>query len=217
MSFELADLQRAAERYPGHYEGTHGIWPRLVWERREEPPERRLDDAVDFLGKWKALRFKGGGEKLRAAYKNWFSNSQFAIRQLRGRALYDLIPNDFHLILTLSASLRERGIPSTTFGKLLHFLIPETALLWDQKIVRNTYKLDGSPLSFVSYQRFGNRLLHHVSRGKSPHALQELERSHARSAGYFEPMTMILDHLAYFSDESAKAVAALGGREKAFL
>src|SRR5207237_6832276 len=60
MSFELAQLREAAEKYTYHDAGTHWVWPRFVWERRSRPPAARLDDAVEFLGKWKALRFKGG-------------------------------------------------------------------------------------------------------------------------------------------------------------
>jgi hypothetical protein len=60
MSFELEQLREAAEKYSYHDAGTHGIWPRLVWERRSRSPLAMLDDAVDFQGKWKALRFKGG-------------------------------------------------------------------------------------------------------------------------------------------------------------
>ena len=89
-------------------------------------------------------------------------------------------------------------------------------MLWDQAIVRNTYKLRPDPESFVSYQRFGWKLLHHVTRDKTVKVLQQLERDHARSVGYFEPITMILDHLAFTTRLSARAVAALGGFSRAF-
>jgi hypothetical protein len=59
MSFELEQLRQAAEKYTYHDAGTHGVWPRLAWERRNEPPGARLDDAVEFLGKWKAFHLKG--------------------------------------------------------------------------------------------------------------------------------------------------------------
>jgi len=65
MSFELKQLQEAAANYTYHEDGTHGVWPRLVWERRTESPAARLDDALEFLGKWNALRFKGGGRAFR--------------------------------------------------------------------------------------------------------------------------------------------------------
>jgi hypothetical protein len=84
-------------------------------------------------------------------------------------------------------------------------------MLWDQAIVRNTYKLRPDPESFVSYQRFGWKILHHVTRNKTANALRQLVRDHARTVGYFEPITMILDHLAFSPKLSARAVAALGG------
>jgi len=87
---------------------------------------------------------------------------------------------------------------------------------WDQAIVRNTYKLPPDPESYVSYQRFGWKLLHHVTRDKTVNVLQQLERDHARTIGYFEPMTMILDHLAFSPRLSARAVVALGGSSEAF-
>jgi len=61
MSFELRQLREAAEKYAYNDASTHGVYPRLVWKRRNQSPIARLDDAIGFLGKWKALRFKGGG------------------------------------------------------------------------------------------------------------------------------------------------------------
>ena len=89
-------------------------------------------------------------------------------------------------------------------------------MMWDQAIVRNTYKLRPDPESFVSYQRFGWKLLHYVTRSKTVKVLRQLEGDHANSIGYFEPITMILDHLAFSPKLSARAVAALGGPSKAF-
>src|SRR5881397_4265451 len=100
--------------------------------------------------------------------------------------------------------------------KLSISFLPETFMRWDQAIVRNTYKLPPDPESFVAYQRFGWKLLHHVTRTKTVNVIQQLERDHARSIGYFEPMTMILDHLAFSPKLSARAVVALGGSLEAF-
>ena len=204
MSFELAQLREAAEKYTYHDGGTHGVWPRLVWERRNESPVARLDDAVEFLGKWKALRFKGGGRAFRRICTNWLRKNLTDLQRLQGRVLYSLTPEDFQDILEISSSFRDCGAPPTTIGKALHFFLPETVMMWDQAIVRITYKLRSDPESFVSYQRFGWKLLHHVTRGKTVRVLRQLERDHARSIGYFEPMTMILDHLAFSPKLSAR-------------
>ena len=216
MSFEPEQLREAAETYVGHGAGTHGVWPRLVWERRSRSPVARLDDAVEFLGKWKALRFKGGGAAFRRICSIWLRKNLTDLQRLQGRVLYRLAPEDFQHILELSSRFRDGGAPPTTIGKALHFFLPETVMLWDQAIVRNTYKLRPDPESFVSYQRFGWKLLHHVTRNKTVNVLRQLERDHARTVGYFEPITVILDHLAFSPKLSARAVAALGGSSQAF-
>src|SRR5205809_3768519 len=48
-----------------------GVWSRLVWERRSKSPLARLDEAIEFLAKWKALRFKGGDAAFRRICKTW--------------------------------------------------------------------------------------------------------------------------------------------------
>jgi len=216
MSFELEQLREAAEKYTHHEAGTHGVYPRLVWERRSQVPVARLDDVVDFLGKWKALRFKGGKIAFRRICTTWLRKNLTDLQRLQGRNLYSLAPEDFQTVLKISSSFRDCGAPPTTFGKALHFFLPETVMLWDQAIVRNRYKLRPDPENFVSYQRFGWKLLHHVTHGKTVKVLRQLERDHARTIGYFEPITMILDHLAFASELSAKAVATLGGPSQAF-
>jgi len=187
-----------------------------VWERRNLPPVARLDDAVEFLAKWKALRFEGGKVAFRRICTTWLRKNLIDLQRLQVRVLYSLAPEAFQRILHISTSFRDCGAPPTTFGKALHFFLPETVMLWDQAIVRNTYKLRSDPESFMSYQRFGWKLLHHVTRGKTVKVLRQLERDHARSVGYFEPITVILDHLAFSPKLSARAVAALGGSSQAF-
>src|SRR5256712_73736 len=216
MGFELEQLREVAKRYSYHDAGAHGVYPRLVWEGKSESPVARLDDAIEFLGKWKALRFKGGGLAFRRICTTWLRRNLSDLQRLQGRVLYDLAPEDFQTVLKISSSFRDCGAPPTTMGKALHFLLPETVMLWDQAIVRNTYKLRPGPESFVSYQRFGWKLLHHVTRNKAVNALHQLERDHARTVGYFEPITMILDHLAFSPKLSTRSVAALGGTSPAF-
>ena len=216
MNFELEQLRDAAEKYTYHDADTHRDYSRLVWEQRSRPPVARLDDAVEFLGKWKALRFKGGGGAFRRICKNWIRRNLTGLQCLQGTVLYNLSSEDFQTVLKISSSFRDCGAPPTTLGKALHFFLPETVMLWDQAIVRNTYKLRSDPQSFVSYQRYGWKLLHHVTRDKGVTVIRQLERDHAKAIGYFEPMTMILDHVAFSPKMSARAVEALGGSSKAF-
>ncbi len=206
MSFELEQLREVAEKYTHHDADPHGVYPRLIWERRNKSPVARLDDAVEFLGKWNALRFKGGGTAFRRICSTWLRKNLTGLQRLQGRVLYSLAPEDFQDVFDISSSFRDLGAPPTTFGKALHFFLPETVMLWDQAIVRNTYKLRPDPESYVSYQRFGWKLLHHVTRRKTVEVLRQLERDRARSIGYFEPMTMLLDHLAFSPKLSARAL-----------
>jgi len=46
--------------------------------------------------------------------------------------------------------------------------------------------------------------------------LQQPERDHAKTTGYYETTTTILDHLAFSPNLSARAIAALGGSSQAF-
>src|SRR5439155_20886232 len=171
--FELKQLREAAEKHTYHDAGTHGVWSRLVWERRSLSPVARLDDAVEFLGKWKALRFKGGGRAFRRICTSWLRKNLGDLQRLQGGVLYSLAPEDFQRILDITSSFRDRGASPTTFGKALHFFLPETVMLWDQAIVRNTYKLHPDPESSASYQPFGWTLLHDARRNTTVNALRQ--------------------------------------------
>jgi len=46
---------------------------------------------------------------------------------------------------------------------------------------------------------------------KTINTLQKLERAHTKAVGYYETITMILDHHAFSLKLSARAVAALRG------
>lgn len=216
MTFEMTDLREAAERYAGRFEKDHGSWTGLAWRGKEEPLEQRLDDLVEFLGTGRALRFKGGGEAFRRIYRVWLRENRRRVEKIRGRVLFNLGGGDFDAVFRLSSSFRKHGAPPTTYGKALHFILPETLMLWDQKIVRDTYNLGSEPEDYVRYQRFGQKLLHHVVGTQGIKVLERFEREHGKSTGYLEPMTMILDHLAYYPKFSARAVNALGGHKQAF-
>ncbi len=107
MSFELEQLREAAENYAYHDAGTHEVWPRLVWDQRSRSPVARLDDAVEFLGKWKALRFKGGKTAFRRICTTWLRKNLTDLQRLQGRVLYNLAPEDFQHVLERSAGAFE--------------------------------------------------------------------------------------------------------------
>src|SRR2546422_6207599 len=122
--FELKQLREAAEKYTYHDAGTHGVRPRLVWERRNRSPVARLDDAVEFLGKWKPLRFKGGRTAFRRICSTWLGKNLTDLQRLQGRVLYSLTPEDFQNVLEISSSFRDCGAPPTTCGQSTPFLSP---------------------------------------------------------------------------------------------
>jgi len=51
---------------------------------------------------------------------------------------------------------------------------------------------------------------------KTINALQQLEKEHARTIGYYEPITMILDHHAFSPKLSTRALVSLGGPPESF-
>src|SRR5437016_7186028 len=109
MSFELGQLREAAEKYVYHDASTDGVYPRLVWKRRNQSPVARLDDAVEFLGKWNALRFKGGKTAFRRICYTWPRKNLTVLQRLQGRVLYSLAPEDFQRILDISSSFQDYG------------------------------------------------------------------------------------------------------------
>ena len=166
---------------------------------------------------WRAFRFPGGVNSFGQIYPGWLAENKEILARLKGRSLYSLsAENGLYSVLCLGTNAWEAGMRPTTFGKLLHFLLPETVLLWDQKVVRDQYELDGDPCSFLAYQCFGLKLLRHISRKDGVNSLRALEETHAKSIGYFEPLTRILDHLAYDEPMADRAVSVLGGHARAF-
>jgi hypothetical protein len=182
----------------------------------QSEPGDRLDAAIDFLGAWKALRFKGGGAKLRSIYPSWVKTRSASLEALSRRELVKLSPREFYEVFLMAAELRAEGLPPTCCGKLLHFLVPRAVLLWDGAIVRAQYSLDADPAGFLAYQIYGQRLLRYLERSEGSRILGELESAHARVAGCNEPITRLVDELAYRPDLAAKAVSSLGGARSAF-
>ncbi len=60
----------------------------------------------------------------------------------------------------------------------------------------------------------GNYTTTHAN--KTINTLQQDGKEYAKTAGYYEPITKILDHIAFSPKLSARAVAALGGSSYVF-
>ena len=89
MRLELRQLREAVETYTSHEAGTHGVWPGLVWERRSLSPLATLDDAVEFLGKWKALCFKGGRTAFRRILPSRFLGRRRSLNYAVARGIVE--------------------------------------------------------------------------------------------------------------------------------
>jgi hypothetical protein len=139
MSFELDQLRQAAEKYQYNDADTRGVWPSLVWERRKESPPARLDDAVEFMGKWKALRFKGGKIAFRRICTTWLRKNLNNLQRLQGRVLYNLAPEDFQTVLKISSSFRDwGGSTKTTFGYALEVVAATLCSLSTRRILHTS-------------------------------------------------------------------------------
>lgn len=194
------------------------IYRQEVIERGESEFDTSVDGAIKFLRKWGGLRsYRGGGDKFRVFLPDWIEDNEWALNRLRGKQLHEFgNGREFMLVVYLAGSLWDKSISATLYGKLLHFLLPDAVLLWDQDVVRDGYDLDGDPYSFASYQYFGHRLLRHLTIHEGEDVLGRIQDEHAKVTGYAEPFTKLLDELAYEEYLRDQAVEALGGWGEAF-
>lgn len=173
------------------------VYREEVKKPKDTPVDKVVDGAVRFLSHWNAVRFPGGSERLRAVLPEWLAGNAELLSASRGKELQSLVGSDFRTIIYLAGSLWELGFPPTTFGKLLHILLPETVLLWDADNVRNGYRLGEDPYSFTGYQAFGWRLLHGLQEAEGQDILASVKSKHARTARFDEPLTKLIDELTY--------------------
>lgn len=192
----------------------------LLLATRDSPPTARLDAGIEWLGKWGALR---GIKKNKASriLKRFVDVHGRDIERLNRKPLSTLDDNDFQLVGQLAEDLVSRGMRPTAYGKALHFLLPETILMWDDKYVRETYRLwetdsRKTPPLFVRYQLFGWRLLKLISDSEGKAVLDTIRAKHRVVAGCNEPITKLIDELVYDGEGNLqRAVTALGGLDRA--
>lgn len=220
--FTYTDFLRAANDYHDKSDWTERdikgeeVYRRLVLERKKRKPRGLIEDAIKFLGHWNALRISGGGERMREFLPLWTKNNSALLASLGTKKLETLKPSDFKKVLYLAGSLWDDNIPPTTYGKTLHFFLPESVLLWDLAYVRNRYNLGGDPYTFTSYQVYGWRLLGYLVKNHGKAVLERMRREHTKTVGYAEPLTKMMDELAYHENLRKKAVGALDDDEGAF-
>ena len=221
-------LKASWEKYHKKSDDPETFYSILYLDGKGVEPVARLDRSILFLAVWNAWgpnREPGAARALEFLPK-FLSENASTIRSLRGRSLLTLDDRDFanigHLATQLDSGLsfavvKEGGKTVSTrtptaWGKLLHFLAPESILLWDSEYVRNgPLQLDDGPGDFVCLQRWGKRLLQHLeneSRGSVPKMLGN-HRMQTKGR-YDEPVTKFLDEVMYDPEAVRLAISAIG-------
>jgi hypothetical protein len=189
------------------------VYMESVVSTRDWSPARRVDHAVSFLRSWNALRSRGLTDtRAKRLIRGFIKDNRDDILSTRATQLARLKQTDIDKIGAMFDDARARGLGPTAVGKLLHFLMPDTVLLWDQKTIRSVLWLGPESKEFLRYQLFGKRLLAHLEGVGGPRSLQRMRARHRVAAGGDEPLTKLVDELFY--DESGmreRTILALGG------
>ncbi len=192
------------------------------------PPLERVDDAVQFLRGWGGLRTgRAGLTNARATeiIRAFVESRQQDIDELWRIPLHDLKPDHFTMVRSMYNELGRRQpedamvFPETGRGKLLHFLLPRTVLLWDGVMVRAPLLLpirEATSEDFERYQRFGWRLASHLISTEGLAAVESVVKDHEPFTDCQEPLPKLIDELFYDRQGNReRAILQLGGLDSA--
>lgn len=234
VQFTLKDLKAAGERYHRGPDGKLRIdemYKSLLLGTRDSTPWKRVSEAERFVRVWGgSLPYVSKGRATRTIMrfaKTWGDQlsdlSRLPLQSLSETQL-DKVGE---LFLHLRGAREKPSLGAVPSGKLLHFFMPDTVLLWDNLYVRGpllleewTY-LDGSrPESekrqFVALQRFGRKLLHRFKETGTRDCLEVARVEHSVVAQCDEPLTRMLDHIFYDREGiRERAILSVGGLEGA--
>jgi hypothetical protein len=212
LKFTSQDLFSAIEHYHCINEGeAQKIYVDNIL-KYEGSLEGKIEAIIEVLGPWKGLRWKGSA-KLKDLLSSWVSDNREALNSLeKKKSMMALDSDDYVRVVSLAGDFWYKGVPPTCYGKVLHFLLPDVILLWDEENVRSKemYNLDGDPYSFAKYQSFGRRLIEHLKVNEGNGVVGMIMRTHVEKIGYTEPLPKIIDELAYSPELQKKAMEALG-------
>ena len=199
-------------------------YQQILLHGKNLPPSERVDDCVEWLVRWGGLRGTTK-RKARLALKSFVKEFEDDLVKLRSKSLAELGPSQLHRIGRLAESLSGRGLKPTTYGKALHFFMPDTVLMWDDWYVRSTYRLreddkenraETTSSQFERYQWFGWRLIRLLIESEGDQIVATIHGKHRATARCDEPVTKILDEMVYDGEGNReRAVAALGGLDRA--
>jgi hypothetical protein len=217
------DHFRAAGKARGQH--TDDFYRENLVGTLNRPPIERVDDAVEFLRGWGGLRTRRGGltnERASEIIRDFIGRRQQEIIELGKVPLYELKPPHLTVIKTMYRDLSQKEskdalvIPGTGRGKLLHFLLPNTVLLWDDVMIRAPLLIDDTTEDFERYQRFGWRLVNHLISTEGLAAVESIVRDHESLTDCKEPLPKLIDELFYDRQGNReRAILQLGGLEPA--
>lgn len=157
----------------------------------------RLNDLLSVLRSWKATRFKDSDTIVPNVLREWIPAHITPLKNISRRPLENLRDEDFAQLKALAKDLSGKGIKPTCYGKTLAFLMPETALIWDDSVVRGLYKFEATPAQYAGYHRMVCKLARELMHQEGVGIIREIERKHAEVANACEPFAKIVDELAY--------------------
>ena len=217
-------LVAAWEAYHERSTSPEAFYARFYLEGKGKQPPSRVLHAIIFLQAWTAwdYRFREDGP-LRALefLPGFIEENSPTIQHLRDRSLLTLEDDDINAIRDLAVSL-ESGLTfddgrgprraPTAWGKLLHFLAPESILLWDGETVRKgPLHLNDGPDDFAALQRWGRALSRHLEKDRvGGYAGLAVAHRLQRKDSYEEPVTKIIDEAMYDPSTIRQAIEIVG-------
>jgi hypothetical protein len=201
----------------------------------QRSPRKMAVLAVELLYSWGGIRKPVSLKpRLITRLDRWLRQYQREYRTLSKTHLEDLARSDFLLITDLAGGLaypteyiRHGGrnyelMTATAWGKLMHFVMPQTIVLWDDAWVRRAYGLGDDPYSFTCYQAFCQRLLSELERDPPGRVESWVQRHSAMLRGlestaegessdeFVESRPKLVDELVYDRGIVRAAQSAIG-------
>ena len=213
-------LQSCKTRYHADPAPEEPIYGALVVGFSDRRRQSDLWMQLLFLDIWGAYHSRCKKEGLYRAFEflPTFADAHSAtLSELSDKPLIALKERDFKHLQKLATALDDglrfdgRRAP-TAWGKLLHFLLPQSVVMWDEEYVRTRYELESTPEAFVRYQQFCKRAVQGLLEGSDPRTLEENLELHRRQneLRYREPITKLLDEFAYDRSGVKTLLAELG-------
>ncbi|GBC68341.1 hypothetical protein HRbin01_00020 [archaeon HR01] len=156
---------------------------RHIWENINQISESEVKDTIiEFLKRWKIRNVK---RIVPTQLKEVLKELSKHFHELRNSSLIDLDFNEkidvdgqkkrvSEIIKEIYTQLTERvnGVGPTSASKIMHCIIPQLFMMWDEKI-RNGYGYAGNAIGYLKFLRESQQILKSIiaSYGRSPEDL----------------------------------------------